>query len=274
LTNHEYICGCHSCDNNERRQRCIHILDSNNCHCQCTACPICCYYNYGDVFTFFRNLRQQHYDQLNQHVFIPLSNLRPQFDQPDGQPLARLLVIIPTNSDFYAEARRHMNQNLRDEIDRVLTRINNYNNQVETLNQTLTGIINGIINQPALGTLNPIHIPSIFQMTALAIRDVLLRPENTIQEAFANYDMGSQVGGGFRFNGQEQIAIRILSNIQDNLEIRESLEQLRNTIRDIVGDMNNISTQALETDTEIQQQRYRRRRRCCPSIIREIFHLF
>lgn len=86
--------------------------------------------------------------------------------------------------------------------------------------------------------------------------------------------MVGKVGGGYGFDDEIDTAVHILSNIQSNTKIRQSLETLSSRIRDIENTMNSIKNQVSEIVREVQQNRYNRKRFCCPSLLRELFNIF
>jgi hypothetical protein len=124
------------------------------CNCECWACYYYIYYANKSGSTFFRDLTQQHYNQLNRHVFQLLNDLRPQFEErhPENrQSLARLLITVPNTSIFYTDARRHMTQQIRTNIDNLLEQLRQYNGQVDLINPNLAEIIDNIMNAAMSG---------------------------------------------------------------------------------------------------------------------------
>jgi archaellum component FlaC len=264
---------------NVRFRRHVDTLYSSHCDCECWACRY--YVNYVNKhgYAFFSGLRQTHYQQLNQYVFRHLKNLRPQFGQYQNnrESQARLVLDVPTTSDFYENARRHMNQNLNTNIDELLEQLREYNNEVELINPRITETLNEIMNAPMPGPLSESHQNSIYEIVRACFRDVLLFLDTDILNAFSSHDMSSKVRvdghGSYEFDGDANRAITIIGSIETNAQIRQDLESLRNRMRNIISKINDIKNQISEMVEQIEQGSYRRKIwRCCPSLTRELWH--
>lgn len=213
-------------------------------------------------------------------VFIPLSNLRNlEFQHTvNRHALSRLRINIPANSAFYADARKHLSKQVRNNIDKLLERFSDYNGQIDAINPTMTSRINEIINPAMPGPLDERFVPSIYQIIRDAFQEVILTPEGSIEDALRNHDMRRKVHvdrtGAYGFTGQEQRAINILNTIEANTQIRQELQGLRNRIIDIRSLIDNISSQASGIIQEIHERRYHKKRLCCPSLIKELWRSF
>ena len=142
----------------------------------------------------------------------------------------------------------------------------------------MTSRINGIINPAMPGPLDEKFVPSIYQIARDAFEHVILTSEGEIEDVLRSYDMQHKVhlngSGAYGFTGQEPRAINILHTIEVNTQVRQDLQNLRNMIKDIMLLINEIGGQTSEIIQEINDNRYHKKRLCCPSLIKELWHSF
>jgi hypothetical protein len=217
------------------------------------------------------------------HVFVPLSNLRNivfvNVPFTSRIALTKLSTAsIPTDSAFYSDGRRHLSKQVKKKIDELLKQLNAYNKQVDSLNPAMSSRINEIINPAMPGPLDEKFVPSIFQIIRDAFTSVVLTSDGEIEDAFKSYDMQRKIQqngtGAYGFTGQEQRAISTLNAVETNTRIRQDLQGLRNMIVNIRLLVNSIGNESSEIIQEIYDNRYHKKRLCCPSLIKELWHSF
>jgi hypothetical protein len=93
------------------------------------SCPVCFNYYNKSVYTFFSDRRREHYDELNNNVFVQLDNLEIIFfdDENPHYILEKIQVEMAKDSMFYDDARRHMSKKMKQNIEDFENQLNAYN---------------------------------------------------------------------------------------------------------------------------------------------------
>jgi hypothetical protein len=254
---------------------------SFNCSCRidCSSCFIHSPILHDTELRFFSGLKKAHYDQLNEHVFIPLSLMQLRFDPTSHtnltQTIDRISVEIPTYSAFYNDARKHMSRGFKKHVDNLLTQFNQFNVNVNTANTIVTNRINEIISRAMPGPLSPENTQTLYNMVHNAFCEVIQRTE-ALQTAFSIYGMTTKVSdgrtGAYAFGNQRDLAINILTTIEHDVNISQQLEVLRNNMSQLRELVTPVIIRSKEISSEINLSRYKGRHRCCPSLIKELWH--
>jgi hypothetical protein len=239
---------------------------SFNCSCRIDCCP-CSIHSpivYDTELRFFSGLKKAHYDQLNEHVFIPLSLMQLRFDSTSRtiltQTIDRISVDIPTYSAIYNDARKHMSKGFRKHVDNLLTHFNQFNLHVISANTKVTNRINEINSRAMPGPLSPENTQTLYNIVHDAFCEVIQRTEH-LQTAFRIYGMTTKVSdgrtGAYAFGNQRDLALNILTTIEHDVNISQQVEILRNDMSQLRELVAPVIIQSKEISIEINISRYK-----------------
>jgi len=241
-------------------------------NCQCYSCRDYSYRDNPYDLSFFRQPILDHYTQLNDSVFEPLRKLAVQID--DSTYPFTLLFNLP-HSAFYHDAERHMSGDMKQTISRIQTSIQAYNKYTKDNSSVVDKIlVSKIPSSGPVGT--PIFSDSSTRSVRQMIRTMLDSITSTNTENIVNviqqYNLKSQKG--YTFNTAETpIADSIFDELERNSDFHEYVRTLRELRKPVIQQIETLNKHGEEISKSIKDKRYRVKRRCCPNLWTELWHL-
>jgi hypothetical protein len=219
---------------------------------------------------------REHYDELNNSVFIWLNNLHLDFfdDENPNYILQYIDVGMGKDSMFYDDAKKHMSRKMRKNVDNFEEALKDCNNYIKSCNETIHNRIREIIATPVFGRLTDDQSSSIHRMLNIGFSQAI-RNQEEILTAVKKWDFSSKVKTyGFTTQNEVDNAKNILGVIQQDQTILDNIRELRNRITELEKQRDTIKAQSNEISSRITSHHYRSKRRCCPSLFKELWHTF
>lgn len=228
------------------------------------------------VYTFFSDRKREHYDELNNNVFVWLDDLHIEFldDENPHYILEKIQVTMGKDTMFYYDARRHMPKKMKQNIENLEKNLNAYNTYIQTINIIIDNSIKGIIARPPLlfpaSKLKNEQISIIYRLVKTGFSQAI-KGEQEVSTFIKDWDFSGKLKS-HGFIKQEEIdnASNLLGIIQDL--IMDHAKQAQSNIIGLRAEQEVIKRQSKQISSRIVTHRYRAHHRCCPSLIKELWH--
>jgi hypothetical protein len=251
------------------------ILQRSNGGCECASCSLCGNYYSKSIYAFFSERRREHYDELNNNVFIWLDNLHLEFfeDENPHYILEKIQIEMATDSMFYDDARKHMSKKMKQNIENFEKNLSACNVCIHTSNVTIDNRIKEIIARPVYAKLTNEQVSSIYRIVQIGFSQTI-KGDDEVSTIIRKWDFSSKLQT-YGFTEQDvDNASNILGAVQQDQIIVECPIQVRKNIARLKSQQDVIKKQSKEISSRIASHHYRARHRCCPSLIKELWHGF
>jgi len=250
------------------------FFNCDTCYCKCDSGIAYLDFTYAYDIPFFRGLRLEHYQELNNNVFVWLSGLDLVKDESDvnaRNTLFKLVFDVQQDSLSYDDARKHMPKKMKKNIDNYKKYIQEFNSHIDIINQKLAVRIQDIINRPVFGGLPQEKTNWIYDIVRIGYSQTLLDKEN-VDIAIKNWNLADKVRSRDFVDDEINNVRNILGAIAGDDVILQWLQETQDKIKYLTKIKDNIVNQAKEISIRIEIKRYRGVRRCCPNLIKELWH--
>ena len=238
--------------------------------------PICFNHYNESVYTFFSDRRREHYDELNSNVFVWLENLVIEFFDEQNQQdiLQKVYAEMGKDSIFYDDATRHMPKSMKQNIESFEKEVCAYNAYVQTSNVEIDNRIKEIVTRPIDIKLTDEQISTIYRLVKTGFSQAI-KGEQEVSTFIKNWDLVAKLKShGFIAQPDFDNASNILGTIQQDTIIIDRVKQVRSNLIGLRTRQEVIKRQSKEISSLIVNHRYKAHHRCCPSLIREMWHTF
>jgi hypothetical protein len=273
-SNSEFKYPIYNTDQEYGRIGCFGHFNRSFGDCDCSIGPDYIGFTFANGLSFFRGIRLEHYYQLRENVFVWLDRLHFQYLQNENRRyiLENIYVEMGKDSMFYDDARRHMSRRMRENIDNFEKSLKDYNVYVNSSNPTINDGINGIISKPVYGKLTSDQISSIYSTVQIAFSQAI-KGADEVETSIKKWNMASKLSThGFNTQPEMDNGKNILAAIQQDESIINTTKELKSRINNLIKQQDIIKSQSKEISDEIQHNRYKGVRRCCPTLIKELWH--
>ena len=253
----------------------IDIIYGDNGGCKCSSCPLRSNYYHGSVYAFFSERRREHYDELNNNVFIWLRGLHLEYLENENPKYIVENIHVETgkNSMFYDDARRHMSRRMKSNIDNFERNLKQCNEYIDSINLLIDDRINEITSRPIHGQLTEDQISSIYSIVQVGFSQAIRSEE--METAIRKWDFATKIKAhGFTTEPEIGYAKNILAAIQKDETIMGKIKELKSKISSLEKQQDVIKNQSNEISSRIATHHYGAKRLCCPSLLKELWHAF
>lgn len=175
------------------------------------------------------------------------------------------------DSMFYNDARRHMSRQMRKNVDNFEKSLKDYNDYINSNNEIIGNRINEIISRPVYSKLTNDQSSSIYSIVQLAFSQAI-KGTDDVKTTLEKWNMATKLRSHGFNNQAETDAKSILAAIEQDQNIMDRIKELKSKINNLVKQQNIIKGQSREISNQIQHKVYRSVRRCCPNLIKELWH--
>jgi hypothetical protein len=238
------------------------------------SCPLCFNYYNKSVYTFFSDRKREHYDQLYNNIFKWLDNLQINFfyDENTHYILDKIQVEMGKDSVFYDDARRHMPKSMRRNIESLEKDMDAYNAYVQTSNVAIDNRIKEIVTRPIDTKLTDEQISTIYRLVKTGFSQAI-KGEQEVLTFIKNWDLVAKLKShGFTTQQEFDSASNILRTIQQDQIIVEHVKQVQSNLIGLRTKSEVVMKQSRGISSRIVSHRYTAHHRCCPSLIKEMWH--
>jgi hypothetical protein len=240
--------------------------------CDCDGDPSDYYHDQCNdaIFHFFRDRKRKHYDELNNNVFVSLKDLELEYVENDVDYIMKISYTIPKDPMFYNDAKKHMSRGLRKNISKFEKNVIACNEYIDEINPNIKKIIENIIAEPIHASISNEATTEVYRIVKIGFYQAV-RSVDDVAIAIRKWDLSAKVGS--RDFGKDTDRTRnILGTIQENSKIIGYVKGLQRKILDLKKEIDSINNQANEIYSLIINHRYHKKRLCCPSLIKEMWH--
>jgi hypothetical protein len=234
-------------------------FDGSSCDCYPDQC-------FGATLLFFRDRKREHYENLNSNVFVWLNTLKIDYSDRDDEMLPKIVISIPKDSIYYNDARKHMSKKMKKNLDNFERDVENCNKYIEQINPTIRERIQSIISQPIHGRPSTEEISSIRSIVKTGYYQAIKSTDN-VEDFIRGWDLTSKSG----FTVSDTMR-NILGAIQQDASVWKNILELQTKISQLTTEATVINNQSKEISLLMTHNRYRAKRICCPSLVKEIWH--